>query len=280
MAKTLTGVVFIRNGITYDYHICETIDCLVDGCDKVIVLDAGSTDGTLSMIISHIRKTVGDCNLHVKNDDFTWSISENQDNKLTLISMRPMDWAEVHGKEKLAYFQNIALEQVKTDYALLIQADECLHEDSWIWIREAMEHDCLGYHSHRINLWGSVDHMLDVPQERKPCSDIVLRLAKKGCMSYGDGESIEAFPVNQDYWDKIVIFHNGFVRKRAVMVDKIINMQKNVFETTPDSKLDGMQLFDPFAWFSKLDLKPVAITHPKYVSGWILERRKEYKELW
>jgi hypothetical protein len=194
--------------------------------------------------------------------------------------MRPEDWNSQHGKEKLASFQNVALEAATTDYVFLLQGDEILHEDSIPWIKQAMEDDVEGYHVHRVNLWGSPDHELNVVHERKPCSDIVLRLAKRGAISYGDGESLQALPVSNQYWDKIKIIHYGFVRRRDVMVAKIINMQANVFEITPDERLKGMVLFNPFRWFTKNDLKPFETPHPKYILNWVNERRKEYKELW
>jgi hypothetical protein len=278
--KTLGGAIFVRNAIQYDYNIIESINCLLAMCDEVVVLDAGSTDGTLSLIMEHLKTVVGDCNLETLNNDFTWSVSSKAGNKVTLVVMRPEDWNNQHGKEKLALFQNVALERLRTDYVFLLQADEIVHEDSFPWIRQAMEDNLESYLCHRINLWGNPDHYLDVPQERKPCSDVVLRLAKKGALSYGDGESLEALPTYDKYVEKIKILHYGFVRNRKVMVDKIINMQANVFEITPDSKLDGMILFDPFVWFSKEDLKPLVITHPVFIQQWVEQRRKEYQELW
>lgn len=280
MAKTLGGAIFIRNAVQYDYHILESIDCLVAMCDNVVVLDAGSTDGTLSMIMEHIKTTVGDCNLETLNDDFTWSISGKVENKVTLVVMRPEDWNNQHGKEKLALFQNVALERLQTDYVFLLQGDEVVHEDSFPWIRQAMEDGLESYLCHRMNMWGSPDHYLDVPQERKPCSDVVLRLAKRGAMSYGDGESLQCYPTYDKYVEQIKIMHYGFVRSRRVMVDKIINMQQNVFEITPDAKLNGMTLFNPFAWFSKHDLKKLEFEHPIFIQHWIEKRRKEYADLW
>lgn len=43
----IAGTTFIRNGETYDYCYLETIQCLLEFCDHVFVVDAGSGDGTL-----------------------------------------------------------------------------------------------------------------------------------------------------------------------------------------------------------------------------------------
>lgn len=279
MNKTLGGAVFIRDNNTYDYHILETLDCLLDMCDEVVVLDAGSTDGTVIAIMEHlVKKNVG-FNIN-KHEDGLWNVTSEGNNRVSICCMREKDWNEQHGKEKLAYFQNWALYFLKTDYVFLLQGDEIAHEDSFPFIRQAMEEGKESYLCERINLWGSVDHRLDVPQDRKPCSDVVLRLAKRGHVSYGDGESIECYPTSGEYIPFIKIWHYGFVRRRAIMPAKIKNMQANVFGVTPDSKLQGMELFDPFAWFSKEDLKPIEGKHPKYIQDWVNERRKEYQELW
>ena len=43
----LAGTIFIRDGIKYDYCFKESIQCLLEFCDHVFVVDAGSTDGTI-----------------------------------------------------------------------------------------------------------------------------------------------------------------------------------------------------------------------------------------
>jgi hypothetical protein len=73
-----------------------------------------------------------------------------------------------------------------------------------------------------------------------------------------------------DYLNKIEIVHLGFVRKREVMVDKIKNMQIAVFGMSQaDQKLNGMTIFDPYAWFDKEeDLELINEPLPEIIKGW------------
>lgn len=245
--KTLGGAIFYHNALQYDYCIAEAIQNLKDFCDRVIVVDAGSTDGTAETLT----------HLFDRQCKF----------------MRVDEWEQQHGREKLSYFANIALDMLDTDYVYHAQADEIVHEDSFPWIRKAMEDDLPGYMCRRYNLWKDPYHMLNVEQGRKPCSTEIVRLCKKGAHAVGDAESLGCDQVYIDYLDKIEIFHMGFVRKREVMKPKIINMQINVFEMAGyDQKLDKHEVFQPMDYFSEDDLVPIHKPLPKVIQQWAKER--------
>jgi hypothetical protein len=161
---------------------------------------------------------------------------------------------------------------LNTDYVYYQQADEIALDESWKYIREAMEEDGEAYLATRINLWQSPYLMLNVPQERKPCSTQVCRLAKRGTLTYSDGESFGPSHCYTDYVDKIKIIHYGFIRKKEVHVEKITQMQRDIFLTNPDSKLEGMKDFDGSKWFGPEDLLPIDFTHPKIMQEWIKTR--------
>jgi len=247
--KTLGGITFVRNGIEYDYNFRETIDCLLAFCDKVVVLDAGSTDGTDKEIARYA----------------------NANGKVSVVCLDSSLWDSFKGREKLAYFQNLALSILDTDYYFLLQADEVLHEDCFQSVRDAIETGGDTFYCNRINLWKDAQHQLNVPHERLPCNTYIIRLAKTNYLSIGDGESIEAKnPI--DYSDEIDIWHYGFVRKKEVMKDKIINMQENVFQMPRDAKLNNMEVFDWSAWFKDSDLIEVEKEHPIFIQKWIKNR--------
>lgn len=248
MSKTLGGFLFIRNGITYDYNFRETIESMFEFCDQVAVVDAGSDDGTKEVL---------------------WGIN---DSKLTVRFLLKEEWDNQHGREKLSYFQNMASEMLTTDYQFLCQADEIVHEESYATIREAIKTDQDGFMCTRINLWGDPWHELNVPLSRMPCSPQVIRLSKRGYKTYDDGESISANPSFR-FVNDIRIYHMGFVRKREIMKSKIINMQTGVFEMSDyDEKLKGMDIFNPYAWFTKNELKAISEPLPKIIQKWALER--------
>lgn len=248
MTKTLGGALFAFNPKSQDYCIAECVAALRELCDQVIVLDAGSTDGSGDLFSSLV------------------------DDKVQVVGVGHSEWQRRQGKEKIAYFQNLAKSFLSTDYYTVSQADEVFHQDSFPVIRAAIETGDEAYMVTRVNLWGSAYKQLAVPLNRMPCSPQVIRIAKLPYLSVDDGENIGAYPVNMDYVDKIRLYHLGFVRDKRVMKDKIIHIQEQVFKMDHDKKLDGMDVFDWRQWFGEADLKPIQEQLPIYVQGWAKER--------
>ena len=253
MSNKLAGTLLVYNGNRYDYCFKEAIQCLLEFCDKVIVV-AGGEDGTFH--------------------DCVFMFAPN-DEKLEVIKISKEQWEEQKGKEKLNYFSNIAIkraEELGYEYQFNLQSDEIIHEKSYPEIRKAIETGSEGYMCNRINLWASPYMQLDVPQERKPCSTSIIRLTKTKYRSVDDAENIEV-PIVDTYFESgIRIYHMGFVRKQEVMKDKIKNMQVNVFGMDYDKKLDQCEIFNPYLWFSKEDLKPIDEPLPKIIKNWAADR--------
>lgn len=248
MAKTLGGVIFCIDAIKYDYCIEQSIECLKELVDELVILDAGSDDGTPELLKKY------------------------EDEKTQLVLLDRAEWGKRKGKEKLAYFQNLALSFLNTDFYFLLQADEIITEDSFPYIRKAIEaHGQESFLCKRVNLWGDCNHYINVPINKQPCSIVVNRLAKTDKKSHGDGESIEA-RASLEFINNITIVHYGFVRKREVMKSKIINMQEGVFGIDHDPKLDQGEVFDSKLWFSGNQLSKIDFKHPKYIKEWAKER--------
>lgn len=252
MGITLGGTMFVRNGIRYDYCFREAIASLLSFCDKVVVVDAGSDDGT---------------------DDELIEIQEANPDKLKIILDDSVAWNSIPGKEKLVHYTDEAIRFLETDWNFYLQADEILHETSIPWIRRAITEDQEGFHVSRINLWKNPFMRLNVPQNRMPCSPIVLRLARTEFRSYGDAESLATNTCSDEYVDRIKIYHMGFVRRREVMKEKIINMQEKVFGMMGhDPKLDGHETFQPNLWFDDSELEPIKEPLPRLIQKWALDR--------
>lgn len=245
---TLGGCLFVHNGMSQDYCFRESIAGLRELCDEVVVLDAGSTDDTLR----ELKKLEG--------------------GNVQIIHVSNAEWLKRRGKEKIAFFQNLASSFLSTDYYCISQADEVFHQDSMPVIREAIKTGDEAYMITRVNLWGSCYKQLDVPLNRMPCSPQVIRIAKIEHDSVDDGENISAYPVNFDYVNDIKLYHFGFVRDKNVMKNKIIHIQEQVFETDHDKKLDNMQVFDWRGWFAESDLRPIDEQLPIFAQGWAKER--------
>ena len=248
MSKTLGASLFVKDGVKFDYCFLEAVKCLQEFADKVAVVCVESEDDTYEQLMS------------IKDDK-------------TTIAHLPIElWnaTQYMQKWKLSFFSNIAHAMLDTDYFFNLQADEILHENSYDTLRKAIETNHDGYLCTRVNLWKDCNHQLNVPQERKPCSTQVIRLAKRGAVSWDDAENL-AVQSTYDFVDDIQIIHYGFVRKKEIMADKIRNIQANIFGMTPDSKLEGMTEFDSTKWFTDEDLIPFD-NHPKLMAEWVKER--------
>lgn len=250
--KQLAGTLFVHDAIRFDYHVEESVKCLLEFCDHVYVCDAGSTDGTTDILIRMLE--------------------ENK--KLTVIFMTKEAWVAQVGREKLNYFTNIAIKRAEEDgyeYQINLQADEIIHEKSYDPIRKACDSGEEGFLCKRINLWKDPYHYLEVEHHRKPCSTEIVRLTKTCYRSYGDAESVAA-PFRKNFVDDIVFWHTGFVRDRKKMIDKSIHMQRDVFLVEPDKKLDGLTEFKPELWFEVKDLHPVTEPLPEIIQQWAFDR--------
>lgn len=253
MSKTLGGFIFFKDAEKYDYCAKEAILSLSECCDKVSVV------------------TFSD-EFHDPINNWLFRFTMNGKANIYYYELPGYIWHVMKGKTKLANIQNIAAMFLDTEYQLLVQADEVIHPDSYLAIREAMETGIEGFLCERINLWGSPNTKLVVPQNRQPCSTKVNRLTKRGYWCYDDGESIAA-PTSAAFADRIKIIHYGFVRKREVMKAKIINMQEGVFAMAGhDPKLDQCEVFDSKLWFDGADLAPIDFEHPAIMKDWVAQR--------
>lgn len=247
MPKTLGAITFCIDPYLYDYNIEETVHCLRELADQVIVVDAGSSKEELKKINKLASHNV----------------------EVISISRDVWDNNKHRGKYRISEMQNLAKSFLDTDYYILLQADEVISSDDFDVIRDAIETDKEGFYFNRINLWGSCNTYINVPEHRQPCSTVVGRLAKIHCDSVDDGESISI--QNPEPLD-VNIFHMGFVRKVEVMKAKVENMQSSVFGITPDPKLYLSDTFDSTLWFKDEDLSPLQIPLPNFIKSWASSR--------
>lgn len=251
--NTICGITMVKNAVKYDYCIKEAIESMLPVCDHVICVYVESEDGTLEILNSI------------------------DSNKLQIIELPESEWDVIQGKERLSYITNIGIQSADKlgfTYVLYVQADEVLSEKSYDSIKKAVNDNQEAYMCRRINLWKSPYLELDVPINRLPCSNYVIRLAKVRYRAVDDAESIGAH-CNFDYAEQIKIWHMGFVRKKEVMKSKIINMQVGVFSMGDyDRKLDMAEVFNPDLWFNpEEDLKPISEPLPQLIENWAFERR-------
>lgn len=258
---TLGGSMFIRNAIQFDYCVTEALASLCELCDKVVIVDASSTDGTLEKLIEFQKSH---SNLKIV-PGATWECHEKWD--------------------RLRILADTAKSYLKTDWHFMLQADEVIHESSFKAIRKAIKSEKYdSYMVRRMNLWGDLNHYLryDLPQEHKPVSDSVVRLAKIDAIAFGDAESLQVNPSRcADLVNDILIVHYGFVRRDANMIDKTISMQSWFWGpgSQPDQRVVEMaKKGTRFEWEvmkTKEMLARIPMEHPKFAKAWAEERQKE-----
>lgn len=259
MARKLAGVQFVRNAIDQDYCVLESLKSMGACCDKVFIVDAGSTDHTVEMLENTMI-----------------------DSPLEIITVDDDLWPSIEGHEKLSFFTNIAIERAQResyDYIISVQADEVLHEDSFVNIRAAVEQGGEAYVFNRYNLFKDPYHMLNVEQARKPCSTEVVRLTKSKYRAYSDAEHIdvpECHPFNGKL-DAIEIFHMGFVRDGKKHLIKIRHMLTEVFKMGMDTRAENCETFQWDRFFSEEDLLPIPKKLPKFVQAWVDQRYPDLK---
>lgn len=239
----------------FDFPYVQAVQSLCDVCDQVVVLDCGSTDGTLQKLQEGVIR--------------------NRNMDLYLDG----DWNCRDDRRRLPMLANMALSRLQTEWHIGLQADEVIHESSYDTIHEAIGAvRGEGYGIRRLNLWGSMDTCFRFDYSQKPCSDVVIRIGKTRYPFYGDAESLAVHNPQFDFVDRIVTFHYSYVRKPDVGLDKAIWMTGWFWGTgQPDPKLVEQKrnygLFKALEIHPASALQPIPMQHPAYMKGWVEERR-------
>lgn len=244
----------IYNGNKQDYHFIQTLDCLYAFCDEVVVC-CGGDDGTVEDILKWVIGKPG----------------------VKVIKFTQEEWDSQQGREKLSYFSNMAISFLSTDWNFYLQCDEILHESCYKDVRSIIEIVDDAVMCSRINLWATPYTMLNVPQDRKPVSTEVIRLAKTNYRCFDDAESIGANNVSMQFIDNIRIYHTGFVRDKDKHLVKIKHMQEEVFLWDVDKRIhDNQDGFDCWKWgFYPEDVTPITEPLPFIIKAWAHARYQD-----
>ena len=112
----VVGFTFIRNALTYDYPVLESINSLLPLCDEVVVAVGRSADDTLGLI-----RSIDSPKIRIIETEWDDTLRE--------------------GGRVLAQETDKALAAVPTDadWAIYLQADEVMHEADYEVIQVGME---------------------------------------------------------------------------------------------------------------------------------------------
>ncbi|MDD0852566.1 hypothetical protein HBN50_05620 [Halobacteriovorax sp. GB3] len=252
----ISGITFIKNGLTLGYPIKESIESIEDLCDEIII-NVGFDDP--------------DC----QSDDGTWDyLTKNfQGDKYKFLKSY---WnPEVMSKGLILSEQtNIALDEAKGKYCQYIQGDECLHEQDLKTIKSAVEDLEKPENSHVDGLVFKYVHFYgntNVEKVTKKTYRQELRLIRnfKGIRSwldaqgfrYSDDTKVKCTRVNA------TVYHYGWARAEQVMDKK--NKAFNKLYHGKDFKTKEHK-------YSRIwGLRPFKGTHPKVMNSWIEENKNE-----
>jgi hypothetical protein len=109
----VSGFTFVRNAVSLDYPVVESISSILPLVDELIVVVGDCSDGTMELIESV------------------------QSSKLRIVRSK-WDPASRRGGRVLAVQTDLALSHCSGDWAIYLQADEVLHEDDYPKIRATL----------------------------------------------------------------------------------------------------------------------------------------------
>lgn len=189
----VSGFTFIRNAVKYDYPIAEAIQSILPLCDEVVVA-LGNSEDTTRQVLENIGSP------KIRIIDTIWNDELREGGQVLAI-------------ETMKAFSAI---NPKADWAVYIQADEILHEDTLENVRQAM----LTYKDDKridgllfdyLHFYGSYDYIGD--SRRWYRKEVRVVRNDKNIQSYRDaqgfrknGEKLNVKPSGG------VIHHYGWVK--------------------------------------------------------------------
>jgi hypothetical protein len=195
----LSGFTFIRNAVKYDFPITECVESMLPLVDE-LVINVGDSDDATEELIARLDSPKIRL-LHSKWDD------SKTDRGLVLSEQT-----------------NLALDAVKGDWALYLQADEALHEAEHDLIRRQVaecESGIDGLRLRYLHFYGGYS-LVQRPWDWYPSEIRVIRRAS-GARSFGDAQTFRG-PEEKELQTKLIdahVFHYGHARKPETMARKI-----------------------------------------------------------
>ena len=247
----VSGITFIKNGLTLGYPFLESIKSIEPLCDEIIINvgfnnpECTEDDGTYDYLTRHLT---GDKYIFLKS----WWDPEVSSQGLILSQQT-----------------NIALEKATGDIVQYIQGDEAIHEEDFPAIRKGYEElmnreDIQGLVFNYMHFYGNTNvhrHTRSVyRREVRTIKRVPGLLSWKDAQGfrYTDGSKMNAILIPAR------IFHYGWARPQNVMDQKIKSFSKLYHGKDHETK-------DEFSFRRIWGLKRFNGTHPKAVQKWIDE---------
>ncbi|PIK14727.1 hypothetical protein [Halobacteriovorax sp. JY17] len=254
MTKLISGITFIKNGLTLGYPIKESIESIDPICDEVII-------------------NVGFNNKELTDDDGTWDYLTGHFKGEKYIFLKSY-WDPAMTSKGLILSEqtNIALAKATGKYCQYIQGDECLHEKDLALIKDEvdkMEKD-LSYDGlvfNYIHFYGNVN----VQKVTKKTYRRELRLIRngKGIKSWLDAQGFRNADNSKVICKQVdaSVYHYGWARAEQVMQAKTVAFDKLYHG---DKKKD-----QSFNYERVWGLRPFTKSHPEVMQEWIEKNKND-----
>jgi glycosyltransferase involved in cell wall biosynthesis len=250
--RTLGAFFCIRDANRLDYNIKEAIESVLPICDQVAVTDVESTDGTFEFLQE-------------------WAKHEPK------LRIGSVPWTNpVRDVRWWPGVLNTARERLDTDWAITLDADELIHEQSFDRILKAA-HDGETLLCYRYNFWRDAQHLIP---RGVCCGTDVIRVGPRSHFfpsDYPDDRAADICKLAKWPTDPVYIYHYGFLRKRDAFFRKAHVMQ-NIWAGSYDPRLAAVEnqtgnwMADPGVadWVDRCPR--FSGTHPKAIHQWLTER--------
>lgn len=240
----LSGTMHLHNGVEHDYCFEEAIYSMLQICQEVVVVQAGSTDET-----PHRLAEIAAQHPELKVIETEWKPS-------TLNQATDEDW--------LRDLMEIGREAITGNMHIHVQADEVLHEEDYPKILSAA-HTKGSFYLDRLNFWVDPWHL--VPPGRV-CGNVVCRLAPKSHKASWGNEALECRGAKKI---DARIFHYGFIRDGVAFRKKSEIMGQNFTGTIDpiiyEAEKHGTQALR-HAW-PESELLNYNGSHPQVAKNWL-----------
>jgi glycosyltransferase involved in cell wall biosynthesis len=201
----VSGFTFIRNAVKYDYPVVESIKSLLPLVDELVVAVGNSDDGTRALI-----ESIG--NLKIKIIDTIWDDSNRSGGAVLAV-------------ETDKAFAAISKD---ADWAFYLQGDECLHEQDYAAITNAMlqykeDKNVEGLLFKYNHFFGSYSYLGAGKQWYR--NEIRIIRNNKNICSWKDAQGFRFLDKTKLHVKKIDahIYHYGWVKHPEIAQKKAVN---------------------------------------------------------
>lgn len=251
MSHLVSGITFIKNGLSLGYPIKESIESIEPLCDEIIINvgfdnpECSKDDGTFEYLRTHFT--------HPKFR-FVTSYWDPQMTKSGLI---------------LSEQTNIALKHAKGKYIHYIQGDEVIHEKDFPAIHNSIiemekNKNIQGLVFDYVHFYGN----LNVVKHTRNTYRREVRVIRNsiGLTSYLDAQGFRHADGSKPHCIRIPaqIFHYGWARPKNIMAKKIKVMDRFYH----GDQFDRHEK-ENFEYHRIWGLKPFTGTHPNVVKPWV-----------